>query len=218
MRFSFMLISCILPFLANGAILAKEAQADAVPSVLAPAAKGRTILDFASPLAKKQWQAVNDDIMGGESISTATITADLHMLFSGTLSLDNHGGFASLRSQPSPLGLAKDSVIVVRLRGDGRTYTLSLWTKGPLANYVESAQRNETGIADLMNFRTTLTTTKGQWIEHEFPMSSFIANVMGQEMPGAGLDKPETISSVGIGLNDKKSGPFSLEIASLSVR
>ena len=46
--------------------------------------------------------------------------------FYGTLSLENNGGFASVRTKAKKLGLEKDDVIVVRVRGDGRDYSINL--------------------------------------------------------------------------------------------
>ncbi|GDY13409.1 CIA30 family protein [Planctomycetota bacterium] len=181
-------------------------------------ASGRIVLDFAAAQALAQWQAVNDDIMGGESTGAASITPEQHLLFTGKLSLDNNGGFVSLRSKSQPLGLTKDSIIVLRVRGDGRAYTVTLWTKGPLKNYVESAQKNETGMEDLLNYRAGLPTKKGEWQDIELPVSIFKANLMGQELPSAGLEKPETIVSLGLGLSDHQAGPFQLEVAWFKVR
>ena len=41
------------------------------------------------------------------------------MEFSGILSLENTGGFASIRSRPAKLGLDADDTVAVRLKGDG---------------------------------------------------------------------------------------------------
>lgn len=59
------------------------------------------LFGFDSPDAAQQWQAVNDGVMGGISDGRFRITADQTMEFSGTLSLENNGGFASVRSRPA---------------------------------------------------------------------------------------------------------------------
>ncbi len=46
---------------------------------------------------ENQWRIVNDGVMGGLSSSKATIKDD-KIIFSGNVSLENNGGFASLRS------------------------------------------------------------------------------------------------------------------------
>ena len=92
------------------------AQADDNPTVL---------FDFSKPDAAKQWQTVNDGVMGGVSDGQVRITDQGIMEFYGTLSLENNGGFASVRSKSKPLALKDGDVIVARLRGDGREYYLN---------------------------------------------------------------------------------------------
>jgi hypothetical protein len=82
----------------------------------------RMLYDFAAPDADKQWRAVNDGVMGGLSEGKFSISADKTFEFFGNLSLENKGGFASVRTQAKDLGLAKGDLLVVRLRGDGRSY------------------------------------------------------------------------------------------------
>ncbi|MBM4058506.1 MAG: hypothetical protein FJ275_09770, partial [Planctomycetes bacterium] len=56
----------------------------------------RTLLDFPGPEAARQWQAVNDGVMGGVSDGRFRITDEGTLQFFGTLSLENNGGFASV--------------------------------------------------------------------------------------------------------------------------
>jgi monofunctional biosynthetic peptidoglycan transglycosylase len=49
------------------------------------------------------------------------------MGFFGTLSLENNGGFASVRSRRTALGLKSDDTLVIRVKGDGREYLLNLY-------------------------------------------------------------------------------------------
>jgi monofunctional biosynthetic peptidoglycan transglycosylase len=60
---------------------------------------------FASPEAAAAWQAVNDGVMGGVSEGRFKITERQTLQFYGTLSLENNGGFASVRSRPRTLAL-----------------------------------------------------------------------------------------------------------------
>jgi NADH dehydrogenase [ubiquinone] 1 alpha subcomplex assembly factor 1 len=79
----------------------------------------RTLFDFAGPEAAQQWQAVNDGVMGGVSDGRFRITDDKTLEFFGTLSLENNGGFASVRTKPGELGLSDGDELVVRVKGDG---------------------------------------------------------------------------------------------------
>ncbi|GAK76258.1 hypothetical protein JCM19296_1855 [Nonlabens ulvanivorans] len=59
------------------------------------------IINFGKDGNTMDWVIVNDGVMGGLSQSTA-VSYDNYVLFSGTTSLKNNGGFASYRS---PYGL-----------------------------------------------------------------------------------------------------------------
>ena len=52
------------------------------------------LFDFVEADAPKEWQAVNDGVMGGVSEGKFRITDDKTMEFFGTLSLEKNGGFA----------------------------------------------------------------------------------------------------------------------------
>ena len=45
----------------------------------------------------KNWNIVNDDVMGGISRSSLSMNDENNLIFSGYLSLENNGGFASSR-------------------------------------------------------------------------------------------------------------------------
>ena len=57
-------------------------------------------LDIVYPqksIGLKNWNIVNDDVMGGISSSSLSLNQDNNLLFNGNLSLANNGGFASTR-------------------------------------------------------------------------------------------------------------------------
>jgi monofunctional biosynthetic peptidoglycan transglycosylase len=118
------------------------------------------------------------------------------MEFFGTLSLENNGGFASVRSRGRNLGLQKGDTIVVRVRGDGREYSLNLYT--PTRRMAFS-------------YRAKFRTTKDEWIEVRLPLDKFVATSFGRVVRNQQLD-PSEVNGLGILLGDKKAGPFELEV------
>jgi complex I intermediate-associated protein 30 (CIA30) len=106
------------------AILAWLSMCTAMPAIADE--DGRSLFDFSKPNAAQAWQPVNDGVMGGVSDGRFKITDQGTMEFFGTLSLENNGGFASVRSRRSNLGLKPDDTLLIRLRGDGREYLLNL--------------------------------------------------------------------------------------------
>jgi NADH dehydrogenase [ubiquinone] 1 alpha subcomplex assembly factor 1 len=159
-------------------------------------AEDRVLFAFEGPEATTAWQTVNDGVMGGLSDGRFKINEDKKLEFFGTLSLENNGGFASVRSREAKLGLEKSDPIVIRVRGDGREYNLNL-------NVPRSIGRN--------SYRQSFKTKMDEWVEITMPMDKFVATWRGSEFPKEKLD-PGNITGMGIQLTDKKAGPFKLEV------
>jgi monofunctional biosynthetic peptidoglycan transglycosylase len=157
---------------------------------------------FASPDAAADWQVVNDGVMGGVSDGRFRITGRRTMEFYGTLSLENNGGFASVRSRPRELGLRAGDTLAARVRGDGREYQLNLYTA------VRSAA---------FSYRAPAKTKAGEWIEVRMPLDRFQATSFGRVVSGAGPVDPAGVTSVGFLLADKVPGPFLVEVAWIRV-
>lgn len=162
---------------------------------------GRSLFAFDQSDAAKQWQTVNDGVMGGRSDGRFEITENETLAFFGNLSLENNGGFASVRSQPRELALKSGDTILVRLRGDGRKYFFSLYVP---------TRRNA------FSYRTELPTKKGEWIELKLPLSEFVATSFGEVVQNQPLD-PTQVNGVGFLLADETAGPFKLEIDRINV-
>jgi NADH dehydrogenase [ubiquinone] 1 alpha subcomplex assembly factor 1 len=155
------------------------------------------VLDFAGPAAAEQWQAVNDGVMGGVSEGRFTITDDKTLQFSGTLSLENNGGFASVRTKPMALGIKAGDTLVVRVKGDGREYVLNIYTKSRRMAF---------------SYRAPLPTTKDEWREVEIPLADFIPTAFGRRVQGMGPVEPNQINGLGFMLSDKKPGKFAMQV------
>jgi monofunctional biosynthetic peptidoglycan transglycosylase len=155
------------------------------------------LLDFAAPDSAQKWQAVNDGVMGGVSDGRLRITEDKTLEFSGTLSLENNGGFASVRTKPADLGIKTGDTLVVRVKGDGREYVLNLYTKSRRMAF---------------SYRATLPTVKDEWTEVRVPLTDFIPTSFGRRVQGMGSVSPDQINGLGFMLSDKKPGPFAMQI------
>jgi monofunctional biosynthetic peptidoglycan transglycosylase len=162
----------------------------------------RPLVDFAGPEAAQQWQAVNDGVMGGVSDGRFTITDEKTLEFSGTLSLENNGGFASVRTKPTDLDIEAGDTLVVRVKGDGREYVLNLYTKSRRMAF---------------SYRTPLPTTKDEWTEVRVPLEDFIPTAFGRRVQGMGPVGPDQINGLGFMLSDKKPGKFRMQVESVKV-
>ena len=91
------------------------------------AAADKILFDFQTATNTAAWQVVNDDVMGGVSTSSFRLTNGV-AVFQGEVSLENNGGFASVRSLPARHDLAGCDAFVIRVRGDGRRYKFTART------------------------------------------------------------------------------------------
>jgi NADH dehydrogenase [ubiquinone] 1 alpha subcomplex assembly factor 1 len=160
------------------------------------------LFDFTGADSAKDWQTVNDGVMGGVSEGKFTITDKKTMEFFGTLSLKNNGGFASVRTKAKKLGLEKGDTLVAKVKGDGREYHMNLSVPTFQIAY---------------NYRAVFQTKKDEWIEVKLPLDKFEATSFGQVVKNAGQVKPNSVNGLGFILSDKKAGPFKLEIESIKV-
>ena len=157
----------------------------------------RPLFDFVGPEAANQWQAVNDGVMGGVSDGRFRITPDKTMEFFGTLSLENNGGFTSVRTKPADVDIKAGDAIVVRVKGDGREYVLNLYTKSRRMAF---------------SYRAPLPTEKDTWTEVSIPLADFVPTSFGRQVQGMEPVAPDEITSIGFMLSDKKAGPFKMQV------
>ena len=157
---------------------------------------GKTLADFSDAAVAGQWRSVNDNVMGGVSEGGFRITEDKTLEFSGNLSLENRGGFASIRTRPADLRMGGYDRVALRLKGDGRTYYLNLMTSSRSA----------------ASYRAPVETKKDVWQEVRVDMKDFLYTSYGRVRAGAAPLNSKDVVSLGITLADKKAGPFRLEV------
>jgi len=162
----------------------------------------KVLLDFTGADAAKEWQNVNDGVMGGVSEGKFKITDTKTLEFYGTLSLENNGGFASVRTKAKKLGLEKGDTIIAKVRGDGREYSFNLYLAKPLI---------------ALSYRASVPTKKDEWIEVKLPLDKFEATSFGRVVKDAGAVKPEEVNALGFLLGDKKAGAFKMEVEWIKV-
>ena len=81
----------------------------------------------------KDWMVVNDTVMGGVSASQVRPHPDGGVTFSGELSLENNGGFASTRTGDIRQDWSNLSALQMEVIGDGRTSPPSACPSVPCA-------------------------------------------------------------------------------------
>lgn len=144
------------------------------------------------------WRIVDDGVMGGLSKGRVETTEEGIMRFQGTLSLENNGGFSSVRTDTVALDLSAAQGLILRVKGDGRTYQLRLATD---ARYRSME----------VSFKADFSTVKGEWHEVKIPFTAFVGSFRGLELPEEAFD-PKKIERLSILLGDKKPGAFAMEM------
>ncbi|MFZ9936227.1 MAG: CIA30 family protein [Luteolibacter sp.] len=147
---------------------------------------------------KLNWRVVDDGVMGGLSQGQHEIGKDGTLRFFGMLSLENNGGFSSLQSGNVKLDLGAAEGVILRVKGDGRSYQLRFST--------DARYRGRE-----MSFQAAFPTSKGEWTEVRVPFARFSGTWRGQELPDKVFD-PARILRIGLLLADKKPGPFELHV------
>jgi monofunctional biosynthetic peptidoglycan transglycosylase len=184
-------LAAVLLALSPG-LASPEAQAAEEPSMIE-----HELYSFEDDGGSAGWTIVNDGVMGGISRSRLSLSGEGTALFEGFLSLENNGGFASVRTRPERLPTAGTSRLVVRLRGDGREYQLRIRTS-----------RAFDGVA----YRWSFTAPAGEWAVLEAPYREFVPTFRGRILRDVPPIAPEKIRQLGLMIADKKEGPFRLEV------
>lgn len=123
------------------------------------------IFKFNSEVSLKNWQTVNDGVMGGISESTIILSEEGFGLFSGHVSLKNNGGFASVRLTTKVELENTSQEIVFRIKGDGKEYQFRIKSsKDQSESYVQT-------------FKTT-----GEWQTLRLNISDFYPQYRGQKL------------------------------------
>ena len=81
-----------------------------------------TIFDSEEKSQSLNWQIVDDVVMGGRSDGNFAIDEEGHIAYSGHVSLENNGGFSSLRCRMEPVAISSYGTAVLKLKGDGKSY------------------------------------------------------------------------------------------------
>jgi NADH dehydrogenase [ubiquinone] 1 alpha subcomplex assembly factor 1 len=80
------------------------------------------IYDFNKESNIQNWRIIDDVVMGGKSSGGLSINESGFGVFKGDISLDNNGGFSSLRYRFDKIGVEGYTKIRIRLKGDGKNY------------------------------------------------------------------------------------------------
>ena len=164
----------------------------------ADAASEKILFDFQTATHYPAWQIVNDDVMGGLSTSRFQFLTNGGAVFSGVVSLENNGGFASVRTSPVRENLSGLNAFVLRVRGDGRRYKFTV--------------RTESGF-DTPIYQCAFRTKRGECQEHRLLFKDFVPTFRGRVLTDVPPLDPAKVMSVGFLISEKQDGPFQIDLS-----
>ena len=159
-----------------------------------------TIFDFQETSDISNWFVVEDRVMGGESTARFFINESGHAQFQGNVSLENNGGFASVRYDMSALKVNESGVISIRLKGDGKNYQFR----------VKNRDQNEYSyIAEF--------PTNGDWQEIQIKLNEMYPSFRGRKLnrPNFSHDQIEEITFL---IGNKRNEKFQLLIDKIELK
>ena len=158
--------------------------------------EGEVIFDFTEKNPGEKWITVNDNVMGGRSKGGFSFKKT-KLIFSGSTNT-NGGGFSSIRSKTMDLGLENKDGLMIRFKGDGRSYNLGVRMDGSSVSYRTEFETDGDG--------------KG-WQVAKVPFETLSSSWRGMRLPKDRYPlKKDKIRSVTIMIYDKKDGPFNLQV------
>jgi hypothetical protein len=148
----------------------------------------------------EKWYVVNDIVMGGVSQSSIAVNEKGNAVFKGFVSLENSGGFCSVRYDCNKTDVAGFEKVTFRIKGDGKKYQFRM-----------KAKRN-----DYYSY-VSFFQTSGDWETIEILLKD-----MYPVFRGRNLDMPNysdnTISEIAFLIGNKKEEKFQLEIEKIIFR
>ena len=158
------------------------------------------IFQFNSDSNIDNWIIVNDGVMGGRSIGSFSLNEEGHGLFEGKISLENNGGFSSVRYGTEAISTKGRSKIVLRLKGDGKNYQLRIKAKGK----------------DYYSYAYTFETS-GEWEEIKVSLRDMYPTFRGQKLRINNFDQ-KSIEEVGFLIANKKEESFELLLDKIELK
>lgn len=150
------------------------------------------LLSAAIMQTEDKWRIVNDGVMGGLS-SSKTVIKDDKIVFSGNVSLENNGGFASLRSPVKDYNFEKFAGLEIKIKGDGKRYGVSM---------------KETTYFNGYFYTTSFETKKDEWIVVQIPFNEFKLYYYGKETNSSKKIPLNNIKEISFLIGDKQEGNF----------
>lgn len=156
--------------------------------------------DTHTEAGRSPWSILNDNVMGGRSTGTFTINSDGTVVFEGRISLENNGGFASLRFDPGSINIENYTTVVLLVNGHGKRFQFRV-----------KADRR-----DAHSYVTYFGTAKG-WQEVEIPLQDLYPTYRGRKLKRSNFSGGK-LEEIGFLFGNNKAEEFRLEIRGITLK
>ena len=158
------------------------------------------IFDFNKKTDIENWIIVDDVVMGGKSSGSFKLSTEGHGVFEGSISLENNGGFSSVRYRFEKILIKESTEIILKLRGDGKQYQFRI--------------KSNTG--DYYSYISPFSTT-GEWQEIQILLKDMYPSFRGRK-----LDQPnfsnDYIEEITFLIGNKNQEEFKLLIDKIELK
>ena len=127
--------------------------------------KSLVLFEFSSASDWSVWEIENDVVMGGRSTSDLSRSKEGNAVFTGFVSLENNGGFASIQYHFKSKDISGYQKAVIRVKGDGKEYQFRI-----------KADLNERA-SYIYTFKTS-----GEWQTIEIPLAKMEPTFRGNKL------------------------------------
>lgn len=152
------------------------------------------LVDFKKGMDLKQWRVVNDVVMGGRSVGQFATNSFGYGVFQGNVSLENNGGFSSVRHRFEKKHVETYQKVKIRLKGDGKQYQF----------------RVKTNHRDRHSYIYWFKTS-GEWEEIEIPFSQMVPGFRGRRLNMPNYDGQQ-LEEIAFLISNKVPETFKLTI------
>jgi hypothetical protein len=154
------------------------------------------MIDFTNPKIVDQMWVVNDGVMGG--VSQSRVRADPEgVVIEGVVSLENNGGFASVRS--AAVFDRDTTTLALKIKGDCKRYKFILRT--------DTSPRSAMYQAEF--------SAPDAWTVVRFRPNDFKASFRGRAVAAPGLVFSD-VKELGILIADRQEGSFRIQLKNVS--
>ncbi|SDY34381.1 CIA30 family protein [Hymenobacter psychrophilus] len=158
------------------------------------------LFDFSASSDWSVWEIENDVVMGGKSSSKLSRSDAGNAVFTGDVSLENNGGFASMQYHFASKDISGCTKALIRLKGDGKKYQFRM-----------KARLNEKA-SYIYNFKTS-----GEWQTIEIPLNQMEPTYRGNKLNQPNFTANE-IQEVRLLIGNEKAENFRLEIDKIELQ